>query len=561
MLSSIRIYPRLAALVALLLVFMGGLVAVGLTGFVDMRDNIKTIYEDRTVPLAQLSSIQREYFEVRIAVITAINANDVAVVQAREADIAKNIQAANKVWEDYTATNLTTEEKKLVAQTEKNFAAYNAVRPQVLAKARAGDFAGSRALAASEGGPTLAAIMKSIAELVALQVDVAKQEFTESEVLYDKEFNLLIGAFVTAFIVGSVAAYLIAQSITSPLGQIIGVMKSLAQGDLRVEVPGQHRADELGDVAQAVAVFKNGLAEAERLRDDQAKAKDRAEVDRKATMVKMANDFENAVGGIVKTVASAATELQASAESLAATAQETSQQATTVSSASTQVTSNIQTVSAAAEELTASVQEIGRQISSATEMTSSAVVEAEKTNTQVQELAVAAQTINDVVALINNIASQTNLLALNATIEAARAGEAGKGFAVVASEVKNLATQTAKATGDIGQQIGEIQRTTQNCVGAIQGISETIGKISAVAGAIATAVEEQASATLEIARNVNQAATGSGDVAQNIVSVNQASEMTGASAGEVLGAARELSTQAELLNGEMSRFLDTIRQG
>ncbi len=545
----------------MLLAFIGVIAAEGIIANKAINASLKTVYEDRTVPLVQLAEMVDLLSDIREAVsVLQVNAS-ASEKAAAESAITKTTIEITELWKAYMATYLTPEEKKLAAVAAKAKDVYMAAARDSVANAR-------REPAGAANNQNIDVLKKqfsdvndSFDDLKQLQADVAKEEFEKGVAEFNSSFTLIMISLVGALVVGSALAFLIARSITSPLNQLIGVMNSLTSGNLTVEVEGRDRGDELGEVARAVAVFKEGLVDAERMRSDRAKAAESAATERKAVMHKMAEDFESAVGGIVKTVASAATELQASAESLASTAQETSQQATTVSSASTQVTSNIQTVSAAAEELTASVQEIGRQISSATAMTSSAVVEAGKTNTQVQELASAAQKINEVVELINNIASQTNLLALNATIEAARAGDAGKGFAVVASEVKNLATQTAKATGDIGQQISEIQRTTQNCVVAIHGISETIGKISAVASAIATAVEEQASATQEIARNVNQAAQGSGDVAQNIVSVNQASELTGASAGEVLGAARELSTQAEMLNGEMSKFLDTIRRG
>jgi len=561
MLTQTRIFPRLAALVLVLLAFIGVIAAEGIIANKAINASLKTVYEDRTVPLVQLAEMVDLLSDIREAVsVLQINAS-ASEKAAAESAITKTTADIAELWKAYMATYLTPEEKKLAAVAAKAKDVYMAAARDSLANAR-------REPAGAANNQNIDVLKKQFSDvndafddLKQLQADVAKEEFEKGVSEFNSSFTLIMISLVGALVVGAALAFLIARSITSPLNQLIGVMNSLTSGNLTVEVEGRDRGDELGEVARAVAVFKEGLVDAERMRSDRAKAAESAATERKAVMHKMAEDFESAVGGIVKTVASAATELQASAESLASTAQETSQQATTVSSASTQVTSNIQTVSAAAEELTASVQEIGRQISSATAMTSSAVVEAGKTNTQVQELASAAQKINEVVELINNIASQTNLLALNATIEAARAGDAGKGFAVVASEVKNLATQTAKATGDIGQQISEIQRTTQNCVVAIHGISETIGKISAVASAIATAVEEQASATQEIARNVNQAAQGSGDVAQNIVSVNQASELTGASAGEVLGAARELSTQAEMLNGEMSKFLDTIRRG
>jgi methyl-accepting chemotaxis protein len=561
MFTNTKIFLRLSALVVVLLAFTAGVSMIGLLALGDVRASLKTVYEDRAVPLVQLAEMVDLLNDMRQANSTlATNTQGSAKAEA-EATIAASSREVEELWKAYMATYLTPEEKKLAATAEKNKADYYKLTNELVAAARRGtlDAAVADAKAATERG--FAEVNKSFDDLKDLQADVAKEEFEKGNSEYESSFTLIVIAAAAALAIGGILAFLIARSVTEPLTQIIGVMNQLTSGNLSAEVRGRERGDELGEVARAVGIFKDGLVETERLKSEQQKIKERAEADRKVAMQKMADDFENAVGGIVKTVASAATELQASAESLSTTAQETSSQATTVASASTQVSANIQTVSAAAEELATSVQEIRRQIGDATSMTSAAVTEASRTDSQVQALATAAQKINDVVELINNIASQTNLLALNATIEAARAGDAGKGFAVVASEVKNLATQTAKATGDIGQQIGEIQATTQNCVNAIKGISATIGKISAVANAIATAVEEQSSATSEIARNVNQASQGSDGVSQNIVSVNQASEMTGSSASEVLSAARELSTQSEKLNSELSRFLETVRKG
>jgi methyl-accepting chemotaxis protein len=275
--------------------------------------------------------------------------------------------------------------------------------------------------------------------------------------------------------------------------------------------------------------------------------------------VALANKFESDVKGVVSMVASAAAEMQSSAESLASTAEETSQQSIGVAAASEEATSNVQTVASATEELSASVQEVGRQVGESNRISNEAVVEAEKTNAKVVGLAESAQKIGDVVNLINDIASQTNLLALNATIEAARAGEAGKGFAVVASEVKNLATQTAKATEEISQQVAEIQGSTTEAVKAIGEISSTIGKMSEIAKAVATSVEEQICATREIAENVQQAASGTQEVTGNINGVQQAASETGSAATQVLDATRELSTQSEMLSKQVDDFLAEIR--
>ncbi len=267
----------------------------------------------------------------------------------------------------------------------------------------------------------------------------------------------------------------------------------------------------------------------------------------------------NAVKNAVETVSSAAEEMQSSAQSLSATAEETSRQSTAVAAASEEATSNVQTVAAATEELSSSVQEVGRQVDESNRIATEAVREAEKTNANVVGLADAAQKIGDIVNLINDIASQTNLLALNATIEAARAGEAGKGFAVVASEVKNLATQTAKATEEISQQVAEIQEATTEAVSAIGDISNTIGKMSEIAKVVSQSVQEQIVATREIAENVQQAASGTQEVSSNIVKVQEASSETGSSASQMLDAASELSRQSTILRQQVDDFMNDSR--
>jgi len=364
-----------------------------------------------------------------------------------------------------------------------------------------------------------------------------------------------------AILLGIVIGYLVARSITKPIVAMTGAMGVLASGDKTVHIPAQGQKDEIGAMAAAVQVFKENMIEADRLRKEQEEMKHRAEADRRKAMLDLADRFESSVGGVVGGVNAAATELQATAQSMSATAEQTSRQSTAVAAASEETTQNVQTVAAATEELSASIGEINGQVSESNRIVQEAVVQANDTNAKVKSLADAAQKIGDVVRLINDIAGQTNLLALNATIEAARAGEAGKGFAVVASEVKTLATQTARATEEIAGQVRTIQEQTQSSAEAIEAISKTIGRVSEISTAIASAVEEQGAATQEISRNVQQAAQGTTEVSSNITGVTEAARQTGTAASQVLESAGELAKNGVTLKSQVEEFLRTVRAG
>jgi methyl-accepting chemotaxis protein len=299
--------------------------------------------------------------------------------------------------------------------------------------------------------------------------------------------------------------------------------------------------------------------EAMRANAERERVEQQAAVERSAALKRVADDFETTIVGIIDTVSAASTEMQASAQSLSATAGEAARQSTVVAASSEQASANVQTVSAATEELSSSVAEISRQVADSTSICGEAVGEAARTHQSVLAMAESAGQIGAVVTLINDIASQTNLLALNATIEAARAGEAGKGFAVVASEVKSLANQTAKATDEIRQQIGAVQAATTETVKAIEAITATIGRVNEIATSIAAAVEQQGAATREIARNVEQAAVGTREVSSHIATVSETAAETGSASGQVLGAAGELARQSETLRAQVDRFLTTIR--
>jgi methyl-accepting chemotaxis protein len=360
-----------------------------------------------------------------------------------------------------------------------------------------------------------------------------------------------------AIAIGSMLTVIV--RVTRPLTTLSIVVQRLADNDTAVEIPKMRRNDELGSMAGALAIFKKNIIDASRLHGEQADHEQRQSQQRKTDMVKLADDFESAVGAIVETVSASSSELEASAGTLTSTAVRSQELTTMVAAASEEASTNVQSVASATEEMTSSINEISRQVQESARMAGEAVDQARRTNDRVGELSKAAARIGDVVELINTIAGQTNLLALNATIEAARAGEAGRGFAVVASEVKALAEQTAKATGEIGQQITGIQAATQESVNAIKEISGTIEKLSEISSTIAAAVEEQGAATQEISRNVQQAAQGTQQVSSNITDVQRGASEAGSASSQVLSAAQSLSGDSKRLRLEVGKFLNSVR--
>ncbi len=359
-------------------------------------------------------------------------------------------------------------------------------------------------------------------------------------------------------VLGTLLAVVIGRGIVRSLAAMTAAMTRLASGDRSVQIPARDSRDEIGDMARAVEVFKQNAIAVEAAA--QQELAERAAKERRAAQLSnLVRTFEGEVGGMVGLLSSGSTELEATAQSMSATAAQTDQQAQKVAGAAEEASSGIQAVASAAEQLTTSIGEIARQVAQAARVTEQGVQDAGRTNDIVQALAAGAQKIGDVVGLITSIAGQTNLLALNATIEAARAGDAGRGFAVVASEVKNLAQQTARATGEISGQIAQIQSATAQAVAAIHDISTTITHASTIATAIAAAVEQQGAATAEIARNVQQMAGHTQDVTANITGVSQAAATTGDAASQVLSAAGELSRQAERLTAEVHSFVAGVR--
>ncbi|HEY0834652.1 MAG TPA: methyl-accepting chemotaxis protein [Azospirillum sp.] len=450
-------------------------------------------------------------------------------------------------------------DKRQIEKIVTDFAAWKPIRAEVIAFMREGKRAEAGAITRAKGAEQVALIARGMDDLIAFSYAKAA-EFEQRAKTDAADATTILFAWVAGLVVlGLGIAALITRSISLPLGGLRASMARLADGDHTTAVPYTDLHNEVGAMAKAVLVFKEAGERIERLKAEQEETKRRADVQRRDDMLRLADEFESHIEAVVEHVASASTEMNATAQSMTGIAETAMREAGNASVAAEQASSNVQTVASAAEQLAASITEIGTQVTQSTRTSRNAVEKAERTDAIVRSLATAAQTIGEVVKLINDIASQTNLLALNATIEAARAGEAGKGFAVVAQEVKNLASQTGKATEEISSQITSVQGATGQAVEAIQDIVKTIGDISQTATAIASAVEEQQAATREIARNVDQAATGTREVARGIDGVNTAARDAGHAAGQVLSEAQELSRQSEMLRRETANFIARVR--
>jgi len=443
--------------------------------------------------------------------------------------------------------------------------------------------------AAENQAATLATALEFVVEdLITATEEQSNAAIAAANLEIERNSNFLIGIAVLSVIIAVLIAWLyVGRSLMRRMNQLVLDMRSIAGGNLDTEVK-VVGSDEIAEMGNALVGFRDNAREANQMREQAEKEREKREADKaraeqeaaeaekrsleekerlaleaeeikRNEMNQLASDFEGSVQHLVDSFAAATAEMNQTSKSMSETADQTSERSQNVASASDQASSSVHSVASATEELSASIQEISRQVGQAAHIAGEAVSEAERTKVMVTSLNEAAAKIGDVVGLINDIAGQTNLLALNATIEAARAGDAGKGFAVVASEVKNLATQTAKATDEISGQIRAVQDETNNAVGAIGSISTTISRINDIATSIASAVEEQGAATGEISRSVQQAAQSTQEVSHNISSVNEAAATTGQSASQVQDVADALSSEVSQLDGEVKRFLDRVR--
>ena len=579
--QDLRIGTKLAIASALSILLVAGMIYLQITGGANIHEASEAAARQQAVAqnAGEAKASVRGMTLGSRDILLAMNSSDLEKAleyfAERKASVLKFAGELKKLSRSAENRERIAKLEALTDAFEKGKDQLVAIRKQAMAvEARRG---------ASEGGADAAAQLGKFADEIArIRKDVTLPITTEMEAIANKitehgrrrsdearvaasdteasveRASLIAGIAMAMLLIGTCVFSIF--TIARPMRALSVAMEELAGGNFAVVLPGLGRKDEVGDVAGAVEKFKvvsarKAQEEAEaKIKQDQAAAQQR-----KADMIKLADGFEGAVGEIIETVSSASTELEASAGTLTSTAARAQELTTVVAAASEEASTNVQSVASATEEMSSSVNEISRQVQESARMANEAVDQARKTNDRVGELSKAAARIGDVVELINTIAGQTNLLALNATIEAARAGEAGRGFAVVASEVKALAEQTAKATGEIGQQISGIQAATQESVGAIREISGTIEKLSEISSTIAAAVEEQGAATQEISRNVQRAAKGTQEVSANITDVQRGAGETGSASSQVLSAAQSLSSDSNRLKLEVGKFLNTVR--
>ncbi|MBR9971178.1 methyl-accepting chemotaxis protein [Magnetospirillum sulfuroxidans] len=557
-LDNMNIGKKLVVAFGVILLLLVINVALGFSG-VRKLESAGSDLADNWLPSVQavgrLQNVAQTFRRWELLHVLATEADEMKAAEVQLGEISAQIAEARKTYEVLLSSD---EERALYAKFGSDFDRYMVSHEKLISLSRQNRNDEAKTLLSAESLPLFQKMQATLEECVALNGKGAghSREELRSVASMTTVITIVVFAVVAVLIIG--AGLVLRSGIATPIVAMTEAMRKLADGDKTIVIPAQGRGDEVGAMASAVQVFKDNMIRAEQLAAEQ-EAERAVQLNRARAVDKLTKDFDNSVSSVLGIVSGAATEMEATAQSMTGNAQQTNDQATMVAAATEEASASVQTVATAAEELSASIAEIGRQVEQSSVTSRAAAEEAERTNKTVQDLAQTSVRIGEVVGLITTIASQTNLLALNATIEAARAGDAGKGFAVVANEVKSLANQTAKATEEITTQISSVQSATREAVRAIEGIVRRIGEINEIASAIAAAVEEQSAATTEIARNVQQAAAGTQEVSSSIGGVSQAASETGTSAEQVLAVARSLSQEAEGLKAMVDEFLGAVK--
>jgi methyl-accepting chemotaxis protein len=558
--GKLSIKSRMLLVFSVLAVTQAVIAMIALRGVGLSNDDSAEIYQERLVPVSHLARIN-DLMHVSIEQLTiAVIARPSPQNAQKYIDrVEGNLAQIDSLVKDYAKHVAGDDDKKLLGEwtSHRDLLIDKGIKPAITAlKTQAFNDAEDTVLGVAV--KEFATVQQLFDTILTGALKSAEAARNSADGRYGFIRDLTIGAVLFALGLSAMMALYVNRALAGPLAAMTSAMKRLAGGDLGIVIPATGRRDEIGYMAEAVGVFRDGMIDAKRLETEQTAAQ-LQKAQRHDAVERYIAAFERRVLSTLDNFTSAAAEMRATSQEMWTIAEETSAQVTAVASAAEHASANVQTVATAAGGLSASIAEIRHQVTQSSGIVVRAVEKAGSTNTVIQGLAHAAQSIGDVVKLITAIAKQTNLLALNATIEAARAGEAGKGFAVVASEVKNLANQTAKATEEISAQVATMQGATNESVEAIKSIGGTIDTINEIVTTIASAVEEQDGATQQIAQNVEQATHGTAEVSSHIAGVNQAATKTGAAANHVLISAETLGTQAQTLRADVDEFLANIR--
>lgn len=561
MLARLSIRAKITVVVTLLISALAAMGLLSIKSMKAMNANTVEIATNWLPSIRVLGELRAGTIEYRNVLREHMLAETPEDKLAFEKTLGAVVEENNKIRAAYEPMIASPEERALADQWGKVWDSYKQEAQKVLALSRKAT--GQMPREAREFNVNTAnKIAMEADEILKKDIELnnsgAAKEIKNAADTYDSTFVMILIIVCAAVLIGAAVSFVMIRDVSRGIASITAPMQALGEGDLTAEVPHQGEKTEIGAMADVLQVFKEALI-AKKAADEAASRDAEAKIERGRRVDAITREFEAMIGDVVNAVSAASTQLESSATTLTTTAVRSQELSTTVSAASEEASANVQSVASATEELSSSINEISRQVQESAQMSSNAVDQARRTNDRISELSKAASRIGDVIELINTIAGQTNLLALNATIEAARAGEAGRGFAVVASEVKALAEQTAKATGEISQQIGGIQAATNDSVGAIKEISTTIERLSEISSAIAAAIEEQGAATQEISRNVQQAAQGTMQVSSNITDVQRGANETGSASSQVLSAAKSLSDDSNRLKVEVGKFLGSVR--
>ncbi|CAK0771508.1 methyl-accepting chemotaxis protein [Azospirillaceae bacterium] len=558
-LRNVKFAVRLALLTGVLLSIMAAINITCLTGMSDMNHDFQEVYEGKTLAMAHLSMVADTIHRIRIRAFDAIIIRDQAKARQLSVELDKHFNELQTYWQLYKNMPGDITEKELTEKIDSGLMSMTTFYKYVISSTETKNYDFAATLLSRDSTTEFRKAATPLRALLDLQRQQAGVLYHDNEDHYRRTNALCVALAIGGFVSGIILSWVVTVSITRPVGHLVANMARLAQGDTSIDIYDVDRKDEIGALALALEVFRRNFVEMEHLRSDQELRRKQIEADKREMMNRLADKFDASVKSVVGAVFSLASQMQSAAQTLFVSANESSHLSRTVAVAADHASDNVQTVASSAEELTVSVNDIRRQVLESSRIACAAVDEAERTNLTIASLSNTAQKIGDVVQLINSIASQTNLLALNATIEAARAGEAGKGFAVVAGEVKNLASQTAKATDDIKLQIGQMQSITGVAVNTIKGITYTIRSMNEISATITSAVEEQSAAVCEIARSITEAARATQDVSNNIEQVSHVTDKTKHMASETLEVVNELTHQSDTLRQEVESFISCVR--